>query len=184
MHSYLLVIPLPSSVRLKLTSLCYGLPKVRWIEEENFHLTLRYLGVLSDHSLMDIQNHLKNLFFLQFPLILKGTGHFHSKGQRGSIWLGVADNPQLSSLKKEVNHVLKGIRLPSEEQFHPHITLGHYAHLSPQKLGDYLFNLNDYQSDSIEIKSCQLVRLLQTPRRTIYEIVEEYPASLPATGED
>jgi 2'-5' RNA ligase len=155
-----------------------------WIEEENFHLTVRYFGPLSDALLSEIQERLKFIFFSPFLLILQGIGHFHSKGNRGTIWVGVANNPELSSLKKEINRHLRGCTLPLDENFHPHITLGYYERLNPQKLGDYLTSLTDYHSEPIEVTSCLLIRTQQTPKRVIYQIMEHYSASLPATGED
>lgn len=184
MQPHFLAIPLPPHIRSKLASFCYGLPKVHWIEEENFHLTLRYFGPLNDTHLAQIQERLKSLFFPPFSLILQGAGHFHSKGNRGVIWIGVENNNQLLSLKKEINNQLRGLILPSDERFHPHISLGYYERLNPEKLGDYLSALAVYQSEPIEITDCVLLRSQQTPKRVIYEVVDYYSASLLATGED
>lgn len=185
MHPHFLAIPLPSSARSRLASFCYGLPQVRWIEEDNLHLTLRYFGPLPDPIVANIHERLEKIFFLSFSLILQGAGHFHSKVNRGVIWIGVAENLHLISLKKEVDRLLRGLDVPPENRlFHPHVTLGHYERLNPQKLGEYLATYADYQSLPIEVKSCLLMRSLQTPKRMIYETVEHYHASLPATGED
>ena len=185
MHPHFLAIPLPEPIRSRLASFCYGLPQVHWVHEENFHLSLRSFGPLSDSVLSGIQERLKHIFFSPFSLVLQGAGHFHSKGNRGSIWIDVAENPELSTLKKEIDQNFRDLILPSEgHRFHPHITLGYYEHLNPQKLGDYLAALADYQSDTIEVNSYLLMRAQQTPNRVIYQTIEHYSASLPATGED
>jgi RNA 2',3'-cyclic 3'-phosphodiesterase len=185
MHPYFLAIPLPAATRSRLAAFCYGLPQVRWVEEENFHLTLRYFGPLTDTMLGNIQDHLEYLFFHSFPLVLQGVGHFHAKGNRGIIWIGIADNPHLAPLRKEIDRQLRDLKLPPEEHpFHPHITLGYYDRLNPKRLGDYLTAHADYQSWPIEVSSCVLMRSLQTPKHTIYETIDEYGASQLHTDED
>lgn len=184
MHPHFLSIPLPERIRSRLISFCYGLPNVHWVEEDNFHLILRYFGPLNDTSLAKIQESLNALFFSPFSFVLKGAGHFHSKNNRGIIWIGVIENSQLFSLKKEIDSLLRGLVLPPDDRFHPHITLGYYDRLNPQKLGDYLSALTDYQSEPIEVTNCLLMRSLQTPKRVIYQTVESYSASSHATGED
>jgi 2'-5' RNA ligase len=184
MQPHFLGIYFPEHIRSRLASFCYGLPQVHWVDEDNFHLKLRYFGPLPDINLREIQDRLKSLFFPPFTLSLQSVGHFHSKGGRGNIWVGVGENHHLVALKKEIDTLLRGVSLPPDERFHPHVTLGYYERLSPQKLGDYLSALADYQSDPIEVTSCLLVRIQQTPKRAIYQIVEHYSASNPATGED
>lgn len=185
MHPHFLALPLPASIRSRLASFCYGLPQVRWVEEENFHITLRHFGPLTDAAVRDIHDHLQSLFFTSFSLVLQGVGHFSTKGKRNSIWVGVADNAALTSLKKEIDRLLRDLKLsPDEHAFHPHITLGHYERLNPERLGDYLMTHANYQSLPIEIASCQLMRSLQTSKHVIYEVVDDYAASKLATGED
>lgn len=185
MDSYFLAIPLPSTVRSRLSTFCYGLPQTRWNEEENFHLTLRYFGPIADSLVSQIHEQLENLFFHPFPLVLQGMDHSHSKGNHGTIWIGIAESAPLIALKKEVNRLIRHLPLQSDDRsFQPHVTLGSYERLNPQRLGDYLMAHAHYQSEPIEVKSCLLMRSLQTPKRMIYEIVEEYFASPLATGDD
>ncbi len=185
MYPHFLTIPLPSIVQSRLATFCYGLPQVRWVEEDNFHLTLRYFGPLADHTVAGIQERLKNLFFPPFSLVLQGINHSHTKSNRGTIWVGITDNSNLIALKKEMNRHLRDLHLPPEERsFHPHIILGFYERLNPKRLGEYLTMYADYQSLPIEVTRCLLIRSLQTPKRVIYEVVEEYAATQLPTGED
>ena len=45
---------LPSDVRAQLASLKAPLPGVRWIEEENLHLTLRFFGDVNNSAAHEI----------------------------------------------------------------------------------------------------------------------------------
>lgn len=185
MNSHFLALPLPLSIRSRLASFCYGVPHVQWVEEENFHLVLRHFGPLSDHDAALIEERLETLFFVKFSLVLKGIGNFHSKGNRGTIWVGVEQTAELSALKKEVDLHLRELPLRAEERsFHPHITLGRYDRLSQQKLGDYLIAHADFQSEPFEVDCCQLLTSHHTPKHLYYQLVEQVNASSPATGED
>ena len=91
----------------------------------------------------------------------------------------------LNSLRKEINRHLRDLHFLQEERsFLPHVIMGYYEQLNPERLGDYLTSHADYQSEPIEVTSFALIRSIQTPKRTIYEVVEEYFASSLATGED
>jgi 2'-5' RNA ligase len=185
MYSYFLALPLPPIARARLATFCYGLSQVRWVEEENFYLILRQFGPLTSQVLTTIHERLENLFFLPFSLVLQGVGHYHAKGNRGTLWMGVAHPSPLISLRKEIDRHLRDVQLrPDERSFHPHVILGFYERLDPQRLGDYLITHGDYQSWPIEVTSCLLLRSLQTSKHTIYEVIEEYLASQLATGED
>lgn len=185
MDSYLVAIPLPANLRSRLASLCFGLPQVHWVDEENFHLTLRYLGHLTTHQLEDVQEKLSTLFFHSFTMTLQGIRSHHSKNHQGSIQLGLLSNPALLTLKKEVNACLTGLDLLKEEHpFIPHVTLGYFEKLHSEKWGDYLTTYADFQSLPIEVNDCLLLSSHQTPKRFYYKIIEKYQAALIERGED
>ena len=185
MPPYFLALPLPPTIRRRLASLCFGLPHVQWVEEENFHLTLRYFGPLPDQIAENIQEYLKPLFFQNFSLLFKGISPIHSKKNRGSIWVGVEENPFLLNLKKQIDELIKNLHLPAEERpFLPHISLGKYDRINSEKLFDYLSAYGEFRSEQFEIDRCLLMSSYQTPKHLYYKIVEEFPASIPATGDD
>ncbi|HET6224144.1 MAG TPA: 2'-5' RNA ligase family protein, partial [Dongiaceae bacterium] len=45
---------LPEDVRWQLSLLCSGLPNVRWVPPENFHITLRFIGEVDGGEMQDI----------------------------------------------------------------------------------------------------------------------------------
>ncbi len=176
MHPHYLALPLPFAIRSRLASFCYGLPQIDWVEEENFHLMLRNFGLLSDLPIREIQDRLRDLFFHPFPIVLQGIYHSFSKENRGKIWVGIVDNPALLSLKKQIESLLRGLELPTENRtFQPHITLGYYERINIQKLGEYLNVHADYQSESIEIINCVLLRAQHTSKRIYYKPSTIFP---------
>jgi len=55
-----------------------GLPGARWIDQENLHLTIRFIGEVEDTYAEDIHYSLSTLRFETFPIRLKGIDTFRS----------------------------------------------------------------------------------------------------------
>jgi len=126
-----LAIDLPGDLKKRLFSfqkleVPVGL-KVKWVEEENLHLTLHFFGNLKEDLLERLGKHLALAFqeFSPFELALSEVGAFPLKGNPRVIWIGLLDPSQsLKGLFQALKKVLKRLKLevPSEN-FHPHITL-------------------------------------------------------------
>ena len=56
-----------------------GLPGARWIDVENYHLTLRFIGDVEGHVADEIANALDRIRRPSFSLTLSGVGAFGSR---------------------------------------------------------------------------------------------------------
>src|SRR5437868_783143 len=108
--SHLIAISIPREIRFRIASECHGLPQVHWTEEENFHITLRHLGPLSEYELANVQERLLNFFFQPFIIVLKGMNQSHSRSNRGTLWMEVGEHPQLNQLKMKIDSLLKDFK--------------------------------------------------------------------------
>src|SRR5262249_61917041 len=95
-------IALPEDVRFQLSLLCSGLPNVRWVPPENFHVTLRFIGEVDGGVSQDIDAALAGVRAPRFSLSLGGLGHFGNGGKVRGIWAGVAKRPALRHLRRNV----------------------------------------------------------------------------------
>ena len=61
-------IPISADIKLRLSMMSAGLPGARWVNEENYHLTLRFIGEVDEGLAGDIDltlgqiNHLSSNF--------------------------------------------------------------------------------------------------------------------------
>ena len=89
----------------------------RFVPEENFHLTLAFIGEYSDpEEILDV---MEDVSWTSFPIELKGFGRFHDL-----LWAGLSENPALSACTKRIRRALAEHDIPFDrKKFSPHITL-------------------------------------------------------------
>ena len=106
--------------------------KIRWVEEINLHLTLRFLGETSQTQFHQVDLVLKKLVseFKPFSFDLQGTGFFGSKSQPKVLFISVLNSELLSQC---VDNLVKSISdfgfQTDEKPFAPHLTLGRIKQL-------------------------------------------------------
>ena len=82
---------------------------VRWVAEENLHLTLQFLGAVPEERVAAVEKALSEVAAAARPLSLevKGAGGFPNARRPRVVWLGLAgDVPALSALAAELGRRL------------------------------------------------------------------------------
>ena len=111
-----------------------GASGIRWTSQEQFHLTLRFLGNVESSTVESLSTILREACRGFGPLRLqaKGVGFFPSARRPHVIWAGVSDNNgRLPELHGAIaNATARFGEQEPENDFHGHITLGRVKHLS------------------------------------------------------
>ena len=129
---------IPRDAALSLSLLRGGLPGARWIDVENYHLTLRFFGDVEGHVADEIANALDRVRRPSFSLALRGVGAFGSRKPH-AIYAGVAASPDLAALQAEIERIAQRIGLAAEpRKFVPHITVARLRNASPTDVASYL----------------------------------------------
>jgi 2'-5' RNA ligase len=101
--------------------------KLKIVKEENFHITLRFLGYLNDEALKELRKKLSQLNEKQFEIEIQGVGEFNSR----VLWIGIKKgNQELENLSKKINNILN----LSPEKFHSHITIARNKELKKKEV--------------------------------------------------
>ena len=95
---------IPQSAALSLSLLRGGVPGARWIDRENFHITLRFIGDVDHRTADEVVDALDRVRKPQFTLTLSGTGFFGNKKPH-SIWSGIQASPELAALQADLERV-------------------------------------------------------------------------------
>ena len=129
---------IPRDAALSLSLLRGGLPGARWVDVENYHLTLRFFGDIEGHVADEIANALDRVRRPAFPLSLSGVGAFGSKKPH-AVWAGISASPDLHALQAEIERICQRLGLPADpRKFSPHVTLARLKNSSPQDVAHYL----------------------------------------------
>jgi RNA 2',3'-cyclic 3'-phosphodiesterase len=116
-----------------LSQISQKLPDLRWVDPTRIHLTLAFLGELTDEQLREAIHAAEEAAQKASPFEyrLKGLGIFGSLRQPRVIWMGVEDLPSGNvpgSPLQQVHHVLsrelelRGFEV-EKRPFSPHLTL-------------------------------------------------------------
>ena len=115
--------------------------KIRWVSEENLHLTLTFLGEISDDDVTIVKDVLsqKSKEFTSFSFELEGLSYFNHKGSPSVIFCHVPHNKQLVDLVVSLRESLKQIGFQkNDKEFKPHLTL---ARMKTLKMPDQFYEV-------------------------------------------
>ncbi|MCX7973080.1 MAG: RNA 2',3'-cyclic phosphodiesterase [Candidatus Aminicenantes bacterium] len=151
--------------------------EVKWVGENSFHLTLKFLGEIDKsqiRSILEIME-IEAKKSQPFNLECRSIGFFPEKGTPRVIWVGVEFSPELKDLQKRLEASLLKIGFSQEaREFHPHLTLGRVK--SSRYLESVLRELKKYQEKSfgqMTVKSITLFESILKPSGAEYRIVQE-----------
>ena len=101
--------------------------KIRWVDGNKLHLTLKFLGDTGEKSVDDIKILLKDLTqdCSAFTITIRNVGVFRNMRNPRIIWLGIDPCSELMHLYAEIESQISRLGFPAEERrFSPHLTVG------------------------------------------------------------
>lgn len=114
---------LPEDIRDAISDLEAPLPGVRWIMNDNLHLTLRFAGDIDNGQAREFADFLAAIDIDAFEMRLEGLGTFGGKDPR-TLWAGVRAGPQLEALARACERAARSAGLKAEGRgFKPHVTI-------------------------------------------------------------
>ena len=120
---------IPAALGESLSLLRGGLPGARWIDPENYHLTLRFIGDVDDEIAQEIAWLLGKVRRKDFELRLDGLQSFGGRKPR-AIVAAVAPSQSVMELQAEHERLMQRVGLePEGRKYTPHVTLARLARL-------------------------------------------------------
>ena len=172
-----IAIDFPDLVIEQLIELCdWSLENATWVNDDQFHLTLRFIGEVDGIEFDDIREELFQIRQSAFPLTLKGIGFFPPRKQPRVLWVGVDKNEALFQLQKKIETRLDRLHVPAEKRkFHPHVTLARLRYLSAERIGSYLSRNNLFKTGPFSVEEFILYSSILTSQRAIHTQEAFYP---------
>ncbi|MDG3577417.1 RNA 2',3'-cyclic phosphodiesterase [Rhizobium sp. YJ-22] len=137
---------IPRNVALSLSLLRGGLPGARWIDVENYHITLRFIGDVDGRTADEIVDRLDRIDRPEFQLSMTGIGSFGGKKPH-SVWAGVTPAPEMFALQAEIERLCQRLGLPPDpRKFTPHVTLARLKGARVDDVVHYLSGRGNFQT--------------------------------------
>jgi 2'-5' RNA ligase len=149
---------------------------VKWVEPENIHLTLKFMGELDEAKLPEVREITKQVASAHqnFTLDIESVGSFGGRSAK-VVWVGAGKGTEeLLALQKDLDDRLTQAGFPSEDrQFSVHLTLCRVKNFKAGfKLADACVFFKDYKLGSISADALCIYQSQLTPQGPIYTLLE------------
>lgn len=184
---------LPDNIKYQLTALRSNLAGARWQTPEQLHLTLCFIGNVSDELLDAIYESLYDVALDPFNLAVTQVGLFGSSVHPKNLWAGVMPEAPVNALHADIVRRLAtvGIELP-ETPFQPHITLARFRRrrsrqimvrqdrkIEQPAIDQFLKDNANLQLPAFRVNHVSLFSSTQRPEGSHYQIIGRFPSDGP-----
>jgi 2'-5' RNA ligase len=175
-------IEIPQSIQglLKPLQICLQskIRKASWTKLGNFHLTLKFLGDVHPETIEVVSEAIQNVVETQAPFSIEfgGVGAFPNFARPRVLWVGIKQGGlTVSCLAKSVNFELKHLGFPTDNRFHPHLTLARLrAPMNLEPLQDMLRQYRTIDSAVVNVNEITLMQSQLHPNGAIYTSLNLY----------
>lgn len=111
--------------------------RIKWVEPENMHLTLKFFGETDEAKILAICRALETAVVPSKPFTLKvsNTGIFGSRYDPKVLWFGIEKQDELENMARNIFTELAKCGWEADRQnFVPHLTIGRIKELKDKPL--------------------------------------------------
>ena len=176
-------IDIPDPVKKEITEMADILKKydadIKWVNVENLHVTLKFLGSTPEKSVPEIRESLLKAVssFQPFYIKINGTGVFPDRKFARVIWVGVENGEMLPELAADIDVSMSLLGYKKEErEFKPHLTLGRVR--SREGTANVVNELDNFKDKEFGLFTVDRIRLMRSelkPRGSEYSCLYEVP---------
>jgi 2'-5' RNA ligase len=175
MHRLFVAIRPPEPIRNLLIDAMDDSPEFRWQDEEQLHLTLRFIGEIERPIAEDVAAALGAIRARPFEVRIKGVGRFDQRNA-GALWAGVEPKEPLAALAAKIERACLSVGLePERRAYHPHITLARWKGRRTREVAACLESNGGLASEPFQVEAFTLFESRLSRHAAHYEVVARYP---------
>jgi 2'-5' RNA ligase len=167
--------PLLSRITHIQTKLDREAAKLKLVEKENIHFTLRFFGDIPMSQIDVIQDALKGISFGPFTIQLEGVGAFPNVKRPRVVWIGVTQNAdKMRMLKIDIDGALATLGYSIDRKFSTHATIARVRAI--RNRDNMIRNLESVANESVGTMVVDCFRMTKstlTSSGPIYETLWE-----------
>jgi 2'-5' RNA ligase len=175
MHRLFVAIRPPEAIRDLLIDAMDDGPDFRWQDEEQLHLTLRFVGEVERPDAEDLAAALGTIRAEAFEVRINGVGRFEQRSS-GALWAGVEPKAPLAALAAKVERACLASGFdPERRAFHPHVTLARWKGRRSREVADFLERKRGLASPTFIVDAFGLFESHLSRHGAHYEEMGRYP---------
>lgn len=173
-------IEIPESIRRKIAWLDLPPARVaRLTPPDDLHITLHFIGEVSDSLRDAVQVGLRSVTASPFVLELKGGGAFANRGRPEILYAGIKQSAEMSALWGAIGEFLKSLEIKLDDrEFNPHVTVARMKQPSPAVAAEFQERNSSFHA-RFTATSFSLYSVAPSGQEPHYRAVEEYSLQKP-----
>lgn len=173
-------IEIPQDIGDRLASLRGGLEGARWVDPENYHITLRFVGDVDGAAADRFSEALAKIRLRAFSLALDGLGAFGGRKPH-VVWAGVSPCDALEALARAHDIAAQRAGLdPESRNFHAHVTLARLRNGKPANVAKYISERGGFLTQAFPVTRFVLFSSRASKGGGPYLVEQSYPLEEPA----
>ncbi|MGE5404610.1 MAG: RNA 2',3'-cyclic phosphodiesterase [Candidatus Saccharibacteria bacterium] len=173
---------LPAPIKRQLVDLrnqvSRGVKGVKWVEDQNLHLTLKFLGEVDDSLLPKIIEQSGRVISgsKEIRLSLGEIGYFPNKNNPRVVWEGLkGETDKINSLGTSLDKALETLGFEIEKSRKAHLTLGRIKLADGlEQMFNNISNIKYPAKSDFVINELTLYESQLTRQGPIYSVLEKY----------
>ncbi|MGD0804275.1 MAG: RNA 2',3'-cyclic phosphodiesterase [Candidatus Bathyarchaeia archaeon] len=152
---------------------------VKAVEEENIHITLKFLGEIPEVRTIQVSDLVMGIAFRPFTLDFHGVGVFPSQSRPSVIWAGVSgEASEMLAVFTDLEKGLKSLGFePERRPFQPHVTLCRIrSGRNRAQLVEMVRVMEDEEFGPLRVEHISLKKSVLTRSGPIYSTIAESKA--------
>lgn len=151
---------------------------LKWVEPNNIHLTLKFLGEINDEQLERVKETANTVAqaHQKFNLALESVGSFGGRSAK-VVWVGAEKGTDaLLALQKDLDDLLAQAGFPKEDrEFSAHLTLCRVNHpMTGVKIGEAIKQFSNLKLGSITADAVCVYQSQLTPAGPNYTLLQSF----------
>ena len=152
--------------------------KIKWVNSEQFHITLFFLGDTDEEMIPRIRTQLGNMAdqFNTFNINLSGLGVFKNINKPRVLWTGIYQYDTMKKIKERIEEEIVALGFPAEErEFRPHLTIARLKWINDkEKLKDLIETYKKEDFQQVKINEIIYYESILKPSGPVYKPIEKF----------
>ena len=153
--------------------------KIKWVNPELVHFTLKFLGEISEEGLRKVKEITLQIArkYSPFTLNIEGMGVFPGYSSPRVIWIGVDEGKEMiGKLAEKLDKELGKVGFVREKrEWVPHLTVGRVKFLrEKEKLKELIYSREKIEVGKMKVENLSIIQSHLSPKGPIYKTIEKF----------